>query len=172
MRRKVTVFIIITICYLLQTTLFSALSFASISPNLLIIVVSAFGFMRGKKEGLFIGFFCGLVLDIFGGSILGFYALLYMYIGYLNGYFRKMFYPEDIKLPMLLIAGSDMCYNLFIYFFLFLFRNRYDFQYYFLNLMLPELVYTMVITIFLYMIILKINQRLEVIEKRSASKFV
>lgn len=172
MRRKVTVFIIIIICYLLQTTVFSALSFASISPNLLIILVSAFGFMRGKKEGLYIGFFCGLILDIFGGSILGFYALLYMYIGYFNGYFRKMFYPEDIKLPMLLIAGSDLGYNLFIYFFLFLFRNRYNFQYYFLNLMVPELVYTMVITIFLYVMILKINQRLEVIEKRSASKFV
>lgn len=172
MRRKITVFIIIFICYLLQTTLFHTLAFASISPNLLIIVVSAFGFMRGKKEGLFIGFFCGLLLDIMGGNILGFYALLYMYIGYLNGFFRKMFYPEDIKLPMLLIAGSDLGGNLFIYFFLFLFRNRYDFQYYFFYLMLPELVYTMLITIFLYVIILKINQRLEVIEKRSASKFV
>ena len=148
MRRKVTVFIIIVICYLLQTTVFAALSFASIAPNL------------------------RMIPDIFGGNILGFYALVYMYIGYLNGYFRKMFYPEDIKLPMLLIAGSDLGYNLFIYFFLFLFRNRYDFRYYFLNLMLPELVYTMVITIFLYVIILKINQRLEVIEKRSASKFV
>lgn len=172
MRRKITVFVMIAICYLLQTTLFEALSFASISPNLLIIVVSAFGFMRGKKEGLFIGFSAGLLLDIFSGSIIGFYALLYMYIGYLNGLFRKLFYPEDIKLPMLLIAGSDLCSNLFIYFFLFLFRNRYDFNYYFLHLMIPELVYTMVITIFLYMIVLKINQKLEVIEKRSASKFV
>ena len=79
---------------------------------------------------------------------------------------------EDIKLPMLLIAGSDLFYNLFIYFFLFLFRNRYDIRYYFLHILVPELVYTMVITIFLYFIILKINQRLEVIEKRSASKFV
>ena len=43
MRRKVNVFIIIAICFLLQTTLFQALSFASISPNLLIIVVSSFG---------------------------------------------------------------------------------------------------------------------------------
>ena len=159
-------------CYLLQTTLFSALSFASISPNLLIIVVSAFGFMRGRKEGLFIGFFCGLLLDIWNGGILGFYSLVYMYIGYINGMFRKLFYPEDIKLPMLLIAGSDLSCNLFIYFILFLFRNRYDFSYYFLHIMIPELVYTMVITIFLYFIILKINQQLEVIEKRSASKFV
>ena len=172
MRRKITVFIIILICYLLQTTLFYSLSFASITPNVMIVVVSSFGFMRGKKEGLFIGFSCGLLLDIMGGSSLGFYALIYMYIGYLNGYFRKMFYPEDIKLPMLLISCSDVGCNLLIYFFLFLFRNRFDLQYYFLQLMLPELVYTMVVTIFLYVIILNINQRLEAVEKRSASKFV
>ena len=159
MRRKVNVFIIIAICFLLQTTLFQALSFASISPNLLIIVVSSFGFMRGKKEGMYIGFACGLLLDIFGS-------------GYINGCFRKMFYPEDLKLPMLLIAGSDLGCNLLIYFFLFLFRNRYHFQYYLWNIMLPELVYTMLITIFLYVIILKVNQRLETLEKRSASKFV
>ncbi len=95
-----------------------------------------------------------------------------MYIGYINGCFRKMFYPEDLKLPMLLIAGSDLGCNLLIYFFLFLFRNRYHFQYYLWNIMLPELVYTMLITIFLYVIILKVNQRLETLEKRSASKFV
>ena len=58
MRRKVNVFIIIAICFLLQTTLFQALSFASISPNLLIIVVSSFGFMRGKKESVLPVGFC------------------------------------------------------------------------------------------------------------------
>ena len=172
MRRKITVFLIIAVCYLLQSTVFQALSFASISPNLMIVVVSAFGFMRGKKEGLWIGFFTGLLLDVFTGSILGFYALLYMCVGYFNGFFRKMFYPEDIKLPMLLIAVSDFSCSLIIYFLLFLFRGKFDILYYLLNIMIPELVYTMVVTIFLYFIILKINQKLETIEKRSAVKFV
>lgn len=172
MRRKITVFLIIAVCYLLQSTVFQALSFASISPNLMIVVVSAFGFMRGKKEGLWIGFFTGLLLDVFTGSILGFYALLYMYVGYFNGFFWKMFYPEDIKLPMLLIAVSDFSCSLIIYFLLFLFRGKFDILYYLLNIMIPELVYTMVVTIFLYFIILKINQKLETIEKRSAVKFV
>ena len=172
MRRKITVFLIIAVCYLLQSTVFQALSFASISPNLMIVVVSAFGFMRGKKEGLWIGFFTGLLLDVFTGSILGFYALIYMHVGYFNGFFRKMFYPEDIKLPMLLIAVSDFSCSLIIYFLLFLFRGKFDILYYLLNIMIPELVYTMVVTIFLYFIILKINQKLETIEKRSAVKFV
>ena len=91
MRRKISVFLIIVVCYLLQSTVFEALSFASITPNLLIVAVSAFGFMRGKKEGLIIGFFCGLLLDIFTGSVLGFYALIYMYIG-----IYERFLPEVI----------------------------------------------------------------------------
>ncbi|MGN0352181.1 MAG: rod shape-determining protein MreD [Roseburia sp.] len=172
MRRKITVFIVIAVCFLLQSTVFETLSFASISPNLLIIVTAAFGFMRGKKEGLWIGFFCGLLLDIFYGSFLGFYALIYMYIGYFNGKFRKLFYPEDIKLPLLLIAGSDMISNFVIYFLRFFFRGKFQIGYYLFHIILPELVYTMLVSIFLYIIILKINQQLEIKEKRSARKFV
>ena len=172
MKRKVVVTVIIMICFLLQTTVFKALSFASISPNLLIVAVSSFGFMRGKREGLFIGFFSGLLIDLFFGDVLGFYALLYMYVGYVNGFFRSIFFPEDIKLPMLLISGSDLACNLCIYFFRFLFRKQFDFGYYFLHLMVPELVYTLLVTIVLYMVILKINQWLEKSEKRSEAKFV
>lgn len=172
MRRKIAVFFIIVLCFLLQSTLFQAWAFASISPNLLIVVTSSFGFMRGRKEGMWIGFFCGLLLDIFFGSVIGFYALVYMYIGYLNGFFRKRFFPEDIKLPIILISASDLAYSLMVYLFLFLLRSRFQFPYYLLHIILPELVYTIVVTIFLYFIILKINQKLEEIERRSAGKFV
>lgn len=163
---------IIIICFLLQSTVFKALSFASISPNLLIVVVSSFGFMRGRKEGMYIGLICGLLLDIFFGQIFGFYTLLYMVIGYVNGMFRKIFYPDDIKLPMVLILGSDFVLNFIIYLLLFLPRKKTNLGYYLLHIMIPEMVYTLVITIALYFIILKINQHLERIEKRSAAKFV
>ncbi len=172
MRRKLTVFLIISICFILQYTLFQAFSFASISPNLLIVAVSSFGFMRGRKEGMWIGFFSGLLLDLFFGSVIGFYALVYAYIGYVNGFFRKRFFPDDIKLPLILIAASDLSYNMLVYFFLFFLRGRFRFGYYFLHIMLPELVYTILVTIVLYFLILRINQKLESIEKRSASKFV
>ena len=172
MLRKVVLFIIIAICFVLQSTVFQALSFANIAPNLMIIVVSSFGFMRGRKEGMFIGFFCGLLIDIFCGFYLGVYALLYMYIGYCNGIFQKRFYPDDIKLPMILILGSDFVLNLAIYLLRFLPRKKIHFGYYLFHIMIPEMVYTLVITIALYFIILKINRHLETIEKRSAAKFV
>lgn len=67
MRRKIVLAITIIVCFLLQCTVFKALAIASISPNLLIVVVASFGFMRGKKEGLFVGFFAGLLLDVMFG---------------------------------------------------------------------------------------------------------
>ncbi|MBQ3558319.1 MAG: rod shape-determining protein MreD [Agathobacter sp.] len=171
MPRKIVLFLIISICFVLQTTTLKALSFANITPNLLLIVVASFGLMRGKKEGMCIGFFSGLIIDIFCGFYLGIYALLYMYIGYLTGFFQKRFYPEDIKFPLLIISSSDLNLNLIIYLILFLTRSRYDFGYYFTNIILPELVYTTIVTIFFYLLLLKINQKLEAYEKRRAIKF-
>ena len=171
MRRRIITGIIIIICFLLQTTVFQSLTFANIAPNILIIVVSSFGFMRGRKSGMFVGFICGLLVDIFCGFYLGIYALIYMYVGFINGIFQKKFYPDDIKLPMLLIGSSDIAANLVVYFVMFLFRRRFDFLYYLKSIILPEFVYTMVITIFLYIILLKINQKLEASEKRRAKKF-
>lgn len=171
MKRRIVTGIIIIICFLLQTTVFQNLTFANIAPNLLMIVVSSFGFMRGRKSGMFVGFICGLLVDIFCGFYLGIYALIYMYVGFINGIFQKKFYPDDIKLPMLLIGSSDIAANLVVYFVMFLFRRRFDFLYYLKSIILPEFVYTMVITIFLYIILLKINQKLEASEKRRAKKF-
>ena len=108
------------ICFLLQSTVFPHLAFGGIIPNLMIVVTASYGFMRGRKSGLLVGFFSGLIMDIFSSGVLGFYALIYMYIGYLNGVFKKMFFPEDIKLPIALIIGSDFLYNIIIYVLIFL----------------------------------------------------
>ena len=102
----------ICICFVFQTTLFYGLSFGGIVPNLLIIITASVGFMRNEKEGLLVGFFCGILCDIFFGDMIGFQALIYMYIGFLNGLFSKIFYPEDLKLPLCLIAISDLSYGM------------------------------------------------------------
>ena len=172
MLRKVIVTFFILFCFIFQCSVFGSIAFAGIIPNLLIILTSSFGFMRGEKEGLLIGFFCGLLNDVFFGNFLGFYALLLMYIGYLNGKFSRIFYPEDIKLPMALIITSDLSYEIICYILMFMLRGKFQFSYYFTHVIFPEALYTIVITLFLYPLILKVNGRLEAYEKRRAQKFV
>ena len=161
--RKIVVVLLILLFFVLQCSVFNSLAMGGIIPNLMIILTSSFGFMRGEKEGLLIGFSCGLLCDIFFGSFLGFYAMVMMYIG---------FDPEDIKLPLALIIVSDISYGLICYILMFLLRGRFHFPYYFTSVILPEALYTIVVTIILYPLILKINQKLEEKEKRSAQKFV
>lgn len=172
MKRIIVTGFLIWVCFLMQSTVFRALEFGGITPNLLIVLTASLGFMRGEKTGLLTGFFCGLLCDVFSGSVIGFYALTYMYIGYLNGKFSRMFYPEDVKLPLALILISNLSYNMICYVLLFLLRGRLDFPYYFIHVILPELVYTAVITMALYPIVLWIHTKMLNKEKRSASKFV
>ena len=116
--------------------------------------------MHGKRTGLWVGFLCGLSIDLFYSNLFGFYALVYMYIGYLNGLLYKVFFDEDIKVPMILVAVSDLGYNLLFYVIQFAFRMRFDFGAYFQHTILPEMVYTVLLTIIFYRIYFFINKKL------------
>lgn len=158
MQRKIVLAVMIIVTFLLQSTLFQWLSIASSVPNLLLILTVSFGFMRGKKEGIIVGFFCGLITDLFFGNLFGFSALVYMYIGYLNGFFCKVFYDDDIKVPMLLVAVSDIAYGVTVYVLQFLLRGRLQMFSYVRHVMFPELIYTVVLTMIFYRIFFKINR--------------
>ena len=107
-----------------------------------------------------------MLADIFFGSVIGLYALIYMYIGYANGKFNMIFYPEDIKLPLALIFVSDMAYGFLSYILLFLMRGRFHFTYYLLHIILPEMVYTILVTLIFYPFLLWINKKLEYREQK------
>jgi len=172
MRRVILNTIFVLVLFILQCTVFKWFSLAHIAPNLLIVITSSCGFMHGKTEGMLVGFFSGLLIDVFSSDLFGFYALIYMVIGYLNGFFNAIFYEVDIKLPMILISVSELLYGIVIYMFLFLLRNRLDFLYYFVHIIVPELLYTIVITIVLYRFILITSRFVDGIGKRGDKKIV
>lgn len=172
LKRFLVTALIVIAAYLLQCTVFPHLELAGIKPNLLIIVTAAFGFMRGSREGMLVGFVCGLLMDIQFGDVIGLYALIYLVAGFINGLFERLYFDDDIKLPILLIAVSEFLYGIIIYFFMFLLRSDFDFLFYLNKIIIPELIYTIGITLILYPLILLINHKLESEEKRSASKFV
>jgi rod shape-determining protein MreD len=160
MKRFAIYTILILVCFILQGTVFRHLAFAGIVPNLLIVVTAALGLMRGDNTGLIVGFCCGFLVDIFFGDVIGFYALTSMYIGYLNGKLHGVFFPEDMKLPLLLIMVSDLLYGLFAYSMLFMMRSRLNFEFYFANVIFPEMIYTVFAALLLYPLILALHNAL------------
>lgn len=156
--------VLILVTIILQSTVCQMISIASIKPNLLIILTVSFGLMRGRRDGMFTGFFCGLLTDIFFESIIGFNAVIYMWVGYCSGYFYRIFYDDDIKTPLFLISVSDVAYGVIQYCFRFLLRGRIHFFYYLGRVILPEMLYTLILTIICYRILYSINQRLSLTE--------
>ena len=66
MKRKIVLVFVILLGFVMQTTVFQALSFGGIAPNLLIIITSSYGFMYGRRYGMVVGFICGFLMDIVG----------------------------------------------------------------------------------------------------------
>ena len=112
MKNRIILFITIIVCFLLQCTVMDRISIGSITPNLLLILCVYMGLMRGRKVGLWTGFFSGLFVDFFDGSVFGLYALIYMYIGFISGYAFRSFYDDDLKVPLFLeMCIRDSPYN-------------------------------------------------------------
>ncbi len=165
MRRKLTMAVIIVASVLLQSTVCQMISVASIKPNLLVIVTVAFGLMRGRRDGMLTGFFLGLLNDIFFNTVIGFNALIYLWVGYFSGNFYRIFYDDDIKTPLLLISICDIVYGVIQYGFLFLMRGRIHFFFYLGRVILPEMIYTLILTIVVYQVLYAINRRLVLTDK-------
>ena len=84
----------------------------------------------------------------------------------MNGLFHNIFYPDDIKLPLIMITLSDLLYSMVVYVLLFLLRSRFDFGYYLLNIILPELVYTILVAVIVYPLLLLIMDLFRRAEKK------
>ena len=154
MKKLILNIILVIIFFVLQTSVFGRLSVVGVIPNLLIILVAVTGFMQGERNAILVGFFCGLLVDIFTFKIIGIHALIYAFTGFVTGKFHNTFYPEDFKLPLLVVTGSDLGSSILLYFFTYLFRARFHFGYYFLNVCLPELAYTLLVAVLIYPVFL------------------
>lgn len=165
MKRFIILTIEIIICFLLQTTVFQWFSLANVVPNLLLVVTVSSAFMHGQKEGLLVGFFSGLLVDFCFGNVIGMYAFIYMFVGYINGYSNKIFDMDDMTVPIILIGVSEFIYFFLYYILEFLLRGKLNIFFYFTRIGLPEIIYTVFISIFLYKLLLYINEHMIHIEE-------
>lgn len=159
MVRTATIAAIVIINFILQTAW--PIEIFGIAPNTAIIIIVSFAILRYEIEGAAIGFFAGLLQDIFFGVVIGFNTLLYMLIGFFSGKPFKQFYAENYLLPVVLVGISTFFFNFAYYIFNFLFRARLDIFYYMWAIILPGTLYNITITLPVYIFVYVVNARLE-----------
>lgn len=164
MRIAITV-LVVFINFLLQTTLFPLFAIQGIFPNTALIIVTSYALLRGSKEGALVGVGTGFLMDVFFSTMIGFYSLLYLAIGLLFGRSQRNFYRENYILPVIFCAVSTVLFQAVLYITGFLFRGEGNILYFLFSVILPEIVYTAIVTVPLYRILFGINEWLELKEK-------
>lgn len=166
MKRIAINVLLMILAFTIQNCIFPLLPFLSAAPNLLLILTFSFGFIHGKAAGMYYGLFAGILLDLFYSGPFGFYTLLFIWIGYVNGICTRYYYEDYITLPLILSLVNELAYNLYIYIFRFLIRNRLDFLHYAKQIIIPETIFTVVTTLLIYRFFLFTSRQLEEMEKR------
>ena len=171
-RRVLVTAVLIILLFACQISVFGHLDLVGPSPNLMMVLCVSFAMLRGSRDGMIAGFFCGLLTDAFTSGPVGLFALLYLYTGYFGGRVYRKFYPENMMIPLGMIALTDTLFNIACYIVLFLPRSRYHVLFYLFRVIIPETLYTLIAALFLYPLILWLNTWLEDMEQRSLRKFV
>lgn len=161
MKRKICELILILFVYGLQCTAGRVLAIGGIAPNLLVILPVLFGFLNGKNEGIYVGFLCGMIYDLFTYDILGLSSIAMMFIGYFSGYFFQKYEEKEMLIPVSLVGIASVAYGFMSYVVNFLLHNRLDIGYYFKRYIMPEAVYTVCIALLIYRVIVVLNKLFE-----------
>lgn len=155
---------------MLQSTLFDGIRIKGISPNFSIMIIVSFALLRGSKEGSIVGFFAGLIMDIVFSTSRGYLAIVGASIGYLCGKFNKDFYRENLILPFFLTLISTTIHG-FTVSFPFLMRGKINYIYFIRNIIFPEIIYTVTLSVFVYQLVYIINEKIEENEKSNRKIF-
>lgn len=156
---------ILLLNFILQTTLFPLCAIQGVFPNTALILSTSYALLRGSREGAIFGAAAGLLMDIFFNTYIGFYTALFAILSYLFGRGQRDFYRENYFLPIFFCAVSTCLYEGILYSVGFLARGEGHLLYLLFHVLLPEIVYTAILTIPIYRALFGINEWLELKEK-------
>lgn len=152
-KKYVITFILIIHGFLFQTTLMQSIKIADISPNLVLVLVVFIAYINGVYTGMISGILFGVLMDFQYGALIGIYMLTFLLIGYFCGQFSRVFYKGDYIVPLVMVSVSEVVYSLIVFLTDYLLRGRLNIKFYFGKIMFPELIYTLVIAVFIYGVI-------------------
>ena len=125
---------------------------------------------KGSKEGTIIGIVAGLLYDLSFSMVAGPKAITYGLIGYACGKFNQNFYRENFILPFICTLFSSLFYSLTCIF-SFMLRGKLNIIFFMKSIAIPEMIYTITLSLIVYQITYSINEKLEASERKTRNMF-
>ena len=158
-KRVLVTVISIAVMSVLQMIVLPHVDFLIALPNLLLIIVMASGFLFGKSYGLFVGALTGMLLDAVGTGTPGFHTLILMWIGFGDGVLSEKMESEIIPVLFIILLVNELVYHLYQFVFGFLVGNHFSLLPYLQEVLIPEVLLTLLVFLPVYGILLFVSKR-------------
>lgn len=139
--------------YLLQANFFTWFKIAGIMPNLLVILMLYIGLFMGRTYAITYGLLFGFLVDVFIGRKLGITSIMLAIIGIISDLFDKNFSKDNRITVMAMVAILTIVYEIGIYVLNYVILNINIEIVAFIEILLVEIIYNVILTIILYPVI-------------------
>lgn len=159
----INLFLIITaiIIYYLQSNLFMWFNIAGVKPNLFIVFALFIGLFANRTMGIAYGVGIGALVDILIGKTVGIYSVSLGIIGLLAAIFDKNFSKESRMTIIFMVAGSTIIFEIINYVLNYIILGVNVEWLNFINILIIEVIYNIILTIILYSLIQKFGYYIE-----------
>lgn len=158
---NISFILVFIILYLLTINFFSWFKIAGVMPNLFVIYVLFIGLYCSRQVGAAYGVILGILLDIFIGKRIGITAIMLGIVGIIGGAFDKNFSKESRITIMIMVAISTIIYEVGLYSINCLIFHIEPQIGSFIQILLIECVYNLLITTILYPLMQKLGYKIE-----------
>ncbi len=143
----------------------------AILPNVALVLVICYSYIRSDIEGALFGLAVGLMQDALFSSIIGYYALIYFIVGYISNHILKAFLNLNVIPVVFLNFIVTFIYGFMIYFLSFFFEGKFDIFNYMYHIMFFEAIENAVVSIPIFYFIYFIDSKLKVREHKTTKYY-
>ena len=162
---NIILFITFIIIYLLQSNLFTWFKIAGVMPNLFVIFILFIGLYANKFMGVTYGIILGLLLDFFISKKIGITAIMLGVIGLLGLIFDRNFSKENRITLIVMVTISTIIYEVGLYILGYFVYDTYIQVIPFIEILLIECFYNILLTIILYPLMQVFGNKIEEVYK-------
>lgn len=149
------------IIYFLQVNFFEWFTIAGIKPNLFIIYILFIGLFGSKSMGIVYGSIFGIILDLLFGEKVGINLAGFALVGIIASVFDKNFSKDSRITIMFMVFGTTIIFEVISYFMNYVLYSLNMEMFRFIQILIIEVVYNILITIIIYPLIQKFGYYIE-----------
>ena len=155
------IIIVFLLLYFLQANFFTWFTIAGIMPNMFIILILFIGMFMGKTSVITYGIVFGILLDIFIGKTIGITSIMLSVVGIVAILFDKNFSKDSRMAIMIIVAISTIIYEVGVYLLSYLLIKTSIEIGPFIQVLLVEVIYNVILTIIIYPLIQLVGYDIE-----------